>query len=629
MNSGPPGRRAERLRAAAALVLRRPALWAWPVAAALTLRPGDFDWGSDPARLIASRFVPALVLLGLGAFIGWGRPAAAARPREGFLPATTVTVLTVAVLALSVFVRLYRLDVWPPFGLALEEDRSGSVGLGLYDLGAPWRSFLFPWSQLTEHKLTMGLVALSFHAFGVGIAQMRIPYVLATLSTPFLFMAVCRKLVTRDVVLFPLLLLSTAWWPLAYGRVADELLLPIPLQLAVLWLLLHFLETARPGAAFLLALVSGVLAYEYTAYHLAVVVIGATLAVAGARQVVRALRTKGDGGLAGLRAAAKRFAPGLAVLALTWAVLARTQFLRPEGLDWFLTGLQGHEGDATGIQAQSLRDLPAFLVSKTGASLQRLAHPEDEYMVPAPPLADPITLAFLLLCGGLAALTPCRRGHLLVAGWAGVLVGGALLVPGDGFLYRYPVAVPLLFVLGALGLEVVWERITSRTGRAILLSILAVAGVLSAGWNLHRFFGVVVPDPVLRGAWVLPRVAVAEWIRQRPREAPVVLLCPAGEEGFRGGTNVLDASWEFLVRGWNVSVTHDADGVLRLQPGSGAGEWFLVVADREERPDLAGWVRETFPSARPLETLGTPEGQRYPFRAATWKIRTPEREASR
>jgi len=33
-------------------------------------------------------------------------------------------------------------------------------------------------------------------------------------------------------------------------------------------------------------------------------------------------------------------------------------------------------------------------VSKTGASLQRLAHPEDEYMVPAPPLADPITWRF-------------------------------------------------------------------------------------------------------------------------------------------------------------------------------------------------------------------------------------------
>ena len=608
-----------RLSAAAAFVRRTPATWAWPLAALLPSLGRRFLATDHAWRLILWFFVPALLLAWIGARFGWREEPKHPGPSDGVLPPRMALGLSLAILALASFVRVQGLASWPPFGLSFEEDEIGARALFLIETEGPWGGLLDGYGRIGEHKLTFAAAAAAFDLFGVSPFAMRLPFVLASIATPILFFFACRRLVAPDVALFPLLLLSTAWWPLAWGRVADEMFLPIPLQLAVVLLLLDFLDTAGPRTGFWLGLVSGLLAYEYTSFHLAPLVVLAVLALTVSARVLRRRRS---GGAGPLWLEARLVAPGLAALALTWAILAQTQLTQPGGLSWFLGGVQGHRKNPSGLFAQGLAGLPGFVFEKMTAAFRLFADPADAYLVPGPPLADLLTLTAIVLLGGVAAATMWRRGHAIVAGWAALIMAGAVLLPGDLNLYRITAAVPFLFLLMALGLQVVWEALPGRRARLGFLVVLALFGTPSAAWNLHRFFGVVVRDPVLRANWSIPRTAIAERIRRLPTETPVIVLCQEEESSAMWGANVLEIEWAWLVHGWNVRVLHDPEEALRLAGPAGV----LIVAFPEDRPDLHERIRATFPSWREGEAFST---TRYPMQARIWNLAPGARGGAR
>ena len=606
--------RGSRLRGVAAVLGRHPAIWAWPLAALLP--PVGRRWlATEQAwRLTLWVFVPALLLVWVGARFGWREEAERPAPPDGVLPRRMTLGLSLAILALASFVRVHGLASWPPFGLSFEEDQIGARALFLIETEGPWGGLLDGYGRSGEHKLTYAAAVAAFDLFGISPFAMRLPFVLASIATPVLFFFVCRRLVAPDVVLFPLLLLAAAWWPLAWGRVADEMFLPIPLQLAVVLLLVAFLDRGAPRTGFWLGLFSGLLAYEYTSFHLAPLVVLSTLILAAAGWTLR--RRRSGGPWPGWPEA-RSVVPGLAALALTWAILAATQLTEPGGLSWFAGGVQGHQESPTSLLTQGLSGVPGFVFERAALVLRRFADPADAYLVPGPPIADGITLAAILLLGGIAAATVWRRGHGIVASWAAAIVAGATLLPGDVNLYRITAGVPFLFLLVALGLQTVWERLPGRRARLRLLVVLAILGTASAAWNLHRYFGVVVRDAALRVGWSIPRTAIAERIRRLPRGTPVVVLCKEEKEISFWGANVLDPEWAWLVHGWNVRVVHHPEEALRTAAEGG----LLVVAFPEEQIDLVERVRASFPSAREEEPLSA---TRAPIWARIWTIAPPQ-----
>jgi hypothetical protein len=258
------GGRFPRARRVAWWLIAHPAWWAWPTAVLLT---GVASGRAGSAQLaVRQYYLPALVLVLVGcepSLRGSLRRGLPARPTV--LPRPVLVGLTIAILAAAVILRLWRLAEWPPAGIGFEE----------YELGAranlpggPLDLLATTYGAPHEHALTAYAVSLSFAWLGTGFLQLRLPFVIGGLLAPFLFYAVCRRLVAWEPALFALSLFAVSWWQIAASRPADEIFFPLWAELAVLWLLLRFEDTAESWAAFGLALFSGLLIYEYSAYHL-------------------------------------------------------------------------------------------------------------------------------------------------------------------------------------------------------------------------------------------------------------------------------------------------------------------------------------------------------------------------
>lgn len=619
---------------------------AWAAAAVLALRaPG----GGDPHTAVRWFYLPALVLVAIGSLAARRSGVAAAcrgpvapgrgarqedsRPhgREGQAarrnlarPDTTigasaqrtrriVMALAVAILALAVLLRLWRFGEWPPPGIGFEEyELAARANIP----GGPLDRLVAMYARPIEHTLTAYAVSLSFALFGTGFVQMRLPFLLSGIASPFFFYAVARRLVASVPALFALALFAVSWWQVAGSRPADEIFFPLSVELAVLWCVLCFEDTASPLAAFGLALGSGLLIYEYSAYHLAAPLVAAYLLLRAARGGLRIARQPGTWperwrwALAALRP----YAPGALALALVWVILARLQLIRDVQLgmqSWVFegirrhgtTGMLGHvgqAGEAARFAAQRVGDaLHAFYTRGYGG--------EDRFFgLGEYPAFDPITAAAMGLGTVLVVVTPRRRWHLFVLAWTLIIILGAALLPGNLNTHRYYVALPFLYLIVALGAGVLWDWLSAPAARAALAGVLAAAALVAAAANVHRLYWELLPDAHLRSHWIWPRTEIARWLRARPPTAPACVVATDEDPGITG-RNPLRPEWAWLLNGWNVSVTPTIDGCLPA--ASGTAPRYVVYTLPSSAENVAAILRHSYPELTELAPITIPGGQ--------------------
>jgi hypothetical protein len=605
--------------------LLSPPLWTWPVAAWLTFHASTV--GFPPDQAMQYYYMPALglVLVGcLPSFVGeQPAPRAAALPPP-FLSRRLLGCLTVAVLLAATILRLWRLTEWPPYGIGFEEFQIGARG----DMGPDWaQNFVTMYTQPGEHTLTAYAISVAYAFLGTGFLQMRAAFIFVSILSPFLFYAVCRKLVSREVSLFALGLFAVSWWQIAAGRVADEIFFPMWVELAVLWLLLHFEDTGRTWAAALMALLSGLLIYEYTSYHLVViVVIGYLLA----RVLLFALRVARapDPRLGRRRQvgqALRIYAPGAIAMLLVWIIIANFQLvgdIRGGMGSWFSGGVGGHANDQDGVLVKlsaSPSEMPAFVGRKLLIPIQAAYAPgHGDFCLflglggaPAFDLATAISMGAGFI---LVALTFWRRFHALALAWAGMVICGAALLPANANLHRYYTGLPLYYLIAALGAEVVWQWLRRPAARYALLGVFAVALAYAAAYNTHELFWRLFPDQTLRTNWTWPRTEVINWVRSHRRSDWTCIV--ADDERSIYGANPLQPEWKFLLDGYNVRTSPTGSDCIPAPEGGDQARYY-IFALAQTPTDLEALLRQSYPDARELAPIVVPHLQ---FTARTFYV---------
>jgi hypothetical protein len=544
-------------------------LWQWVVplvtwVAALVLTGRGIATGDamTPRQALAAFYMPALGFVLLGCI-----PSLfVARPRHRtphWLPRGVLIALTVAVLAASVGLRLWRVTEWPPEGIGFEEFQLGGRA---EMLGGPYQSLLTLYGPPGEHAFTAWATSLSFETVGQGFFELRLPFIIAGILCPFLLFAVCRRLVGWEPALFAVALFAVAWWPIAVSRAADEIFFPIWVELVLLWALIEVEDSGRAWAGFLVALTSGLLMYEYTSYHLALPVLVAYLLLRLAAfgvQLIRAAdpRTR----RAELAAVWRRYGAAAVTMLLVWFILANFQLLRGGSL-YFAGGAAQHASDPDALIAKlaTPSELPAFLVRKLLIPVQAAILPGYGELcrytaTGTMPLFDQATALCLGAAFLVTAWTWRRRMHLFALAWALAIIGGAALLPQNPNLHRYFTGMPVYFLLIALAANVIWQRARATSARGAVLAGFAALALFAAVVNVSRLQR-LFDDPDYDDAWRWPRTEIIRWIRTQPRtDTFCVAVVSAGE--IQEATP-LSPEYRFLTRGWNVAAVESLDDCL-------------------------------------------------------------------
>lgn len=599
--------------------LRHPAVWSWPLAAWLTYdasySPLGHEWALD------RRYLPALGLILLGCLPSFFAREARRREAEApFLSRRLLLWLTVVVLVGSVAVRLWKIDQWPPDGIGFEEFQLA----GRAPMADGARNFLFLYSQPGEHTLTVYAMSLVFTYLGTGFLHMRLAFMIGGIIAPFLLYAVCRKLVTWEVSLFATALFAVSWWEIAASRVADEIFFPMWIEIAILWLLIHFEDTGRSWAAYFVALLSGLLIYEYTSYHLVVVVVVGYLVARGLVAALQWLRAPDPGGRRrrGL-AALRTYGPGVVAMVLVWVIIAHFQLvddIRRGMGSWFSGGVGGHAEDQDGLVAQLSKptELPGFLARKLIIPVRAAYLPgQGDFCrhlgIGGDPAFDMATALWMGLGFVLVAATFWWRFHALVLAWALLVICGAALFPANANLHRYYTGLPFYYLLIALGADVLWRWLRQPPARYALLALFAVSAAYATVANVDQV-GRLMMNPELHNNWIWPRTEIAHWIRARDRSDWFCVL--ADDDASIYGANPLLAEWKWMLHDWNVRVSPTGEDCIP-STDAGTAERFYILALKQPTTDPVALLRKTYPNAEELDPIEVPM---HEFKARTFRV---------
>jgi hypothetical protein len=605
------------IRKIALAPLLSPLLWAWPIAAWFTVRAPSETTTYEAA--LRRYYGPALGLLLLGCVPSLVRRVwdALRRPRrdepESILPRRVLLALTVLVLTVAVGVRLWRIHEWPPEGIGFEEFQiaaRGNMGPSIF------QNLIASYSPPSEHAFTAYTISVAFALIGPGFLELRLPFILFGLLCVLIFYAICRRLVAWEVALFAVALFGVCWWQIASSRVADEIFLPIWVELAVLWFLIEFEDTGGEWAAFCLALFSGLLVYEYTSYHLAPLAVIAYLTARLLWFIVSIVwRTPAGQRGSRVRDALRTYGPGALVLVLVWVIIAQLQITTDlsRGMSsWAAGGVGGHANDADGllVNLRNPSGLPAFLQRRLGVPF-RLAylpgnggyclHLGIGSLHAAFDRATAMTLGVSVL---LVAATFWRRFHALALGWAALIVAGAALLPENLNPHRYYTGIPLFFLIIALGAEVLWRWLRPRIARAALLAIFAGIVAYAAVDNFQYLFWKMVPHRDLTLSWRWPRTEVVKWVRSHRRDDWICLI--ANDVREIDGPNPVQPEWHWLVDGWNVRVSEWGTECIPATD-HGEGGMYYVFAQPAPAVDLDALLRSHYPTAVEQAPITLPE----------------------
>lgn len=616
----PPGRRL-------AINLSHPAWWAWSLAALLTfLAPRQAESAELAVRWYS---LPALLLVLVGCVPSLrGATARPPRPQPTLLPNRVLAALTVAILIGSVAARLWRLTAWPPDGIGFEEyELAARANMP----GGPLDRLVQLYANPVEHTLTVYSVSLSFALFDTGFFQMRLPFMVGGVLSPFFFYLLCRRLVAWEPALFALLLFAVSWWQIAATRPADEIFFPLFVLSAVLWLLLRFEDTGESWVAFALGLCSGLLIYEYSAYHLAAPMVLAYLAARAVRFVMRLRRTEPSRAERRWRVAGaiRRYVPGVVAMLLVWLILARLQLLRDVRLgmgSWLLEGIRRHGTNGVLGRLDGMGDFLSFAGNRLSDALRAFYLPgfneNDAFFgLGEYPAFDPVTAAAMGVGILLTVITPRRRFHTFVVLWTVLVVLGATLLPGNTNTQRFYVALPFFYLFIAFGADVLWNALRWRTARAVLLAIFAVAAASAARANLYRVYWQLIPDHQRSLNWVWPRTEIARWVRDRPRDAPICIIATDEDPGITG-PNPLRPEWQWTVKGWNVRVAPTVEGCLPDPAMGPPRPRFIIFALRQTPADFPAVLEQAYPGVRELAPITVAA---HKFVGRTFDVPPPQR----
>ena len=391
------------------------------------------------------------------------------------------------VLVVAAILRTFRLDTFPP-GLYADVAANGLDALGVPQHGLqPIYSRgtgngiegMISWLDAVSVALVGGKpIALYLTTVVIGLVTLPIHYLLAS------------RLFGRRVGLISAALLAVSFWAVHYSRLGYRTAL-VPLFLDLAFLLLWW--AVRRGSAWRWALAGAVIglgAYTYTSYRLVALVLAGLIV----------LRLRAGRGLPGTRSS---WALYVLAAAVVMAPLWIATLLHPQVLD--------RAAGVSVLGGGPIWALPGRLADhalRTLAAFNLWGDPERQYNIPHLPLFDPLVgLAFL---AGLVVAIRRRREsrYALLLLWLGVFTLVVALSDRTPHMLRGSGLVPAAYLLAAVGLDGVLQRLWPR--RAALAA--AAVWVVSLAWTAGFYFAVYPTLPGLYLELMGDRVDVGRFI---------------------------------------------------------------------------------------------------------------------
>jgi uncharacterized membrane protein len=422
----------------------------------------------------------ALYALGLSTVLlvcarreGWTLP----RPRikRHWLDSTAVGL----VLAVGLFLLVYRLDYYPPPGGISWNDEAqiGKDAYGVIHHGyRPWQ---FPLSIYTT--------TLSFVALGPSVLALRLPFVLMGFLTLVVFYLLARELFRFPVAIAATFLFAVSRWHIAFSRLVLPSTPAMLLEVSTFYFLLRGRRTAGMMNYVLAGLTMGLGLYSHASFRIVPILVGVLFGC----QALSSWRARRAVGGKPLVRVGRWIAPWLVFLASAIVVtLPLFSIVRREPQvafgERFTSVMPALFARADAVQQDGLMDRAQRLLG----FFNYKGESWGAVNLPGWPMLDPVTGILFLLGLGYCLIYFWRNGHPFYLSWFLItLIGGGLLTV-DLRSHRFAGMMPVLFIFAAVFLDAALSTFERALGsdKQRYLALFLVPLLVTAGCVNYRVF---------------------------------------------------------------------------------------------------------------------------------------------
>ncbi|HUS70493.1 MAG TPA: PA14 domain-containing protein [Anaerolineae bacterium] len=500
------------------------------------------------------------------------------------------------VLALGLFLRVYRLDYYPPPG-GISWNDEAQIGKDAYGvLHHGYRPWQFPFSVYAT--------CVSFLLLGPTVLALRLAFVTLGFVTLIVFYLLAREVFRFPVALSATSLFAVSRWHIAFSRLALPSTPAMLLEVATFYLLLRGRRTGGMMNYVLAGLTMGLGLYSHASFRIVPLLVlllflGQAWSWWRARRGGDASRSRGT------------LSPWLSFLASAIVItvpLAAIVWREPhlafgERFSSVMPVVSGSDGvaGADSVAERALRLLGFFNYQGEAWGAVNL---------PDLPMLDPVTGLFFVLGLGYYLFRFWRNRHLFLLSWFLITIIGGGLLTLDLRSHRFAGVMPVLFLFAGVFLEGAWATFRTAFGasRRNLFVVALVPMLALAGYaNYHIFFHRQIHADSVRIEFTREISAVANYIASLGEGHYVYLFAnyPYYSPGMDFAWMAREAPGERGIDLLDVIPSHGKEGDQDLV-------YIFVTPYNVEA--LAEVVRYFYPQAR-METFQG-EYDRYTFVAA-------------
>jgi hypothetical protein len=513
-----------------------------------------------------------------------------------------------AVLALALFMRSFRLgDFPPPDGLWLvEENNNGGNAYAALHSG----------ERRIDYAATHLLSTFGLAFFGEGASALRLPFLLFSMVSFVPFYLALRELVSARAALGALALFAVARWAIFSARVADDPWLAPSLELWVIYFMVRAGKYGTPGGFLGLGITSALVSYEYFGYrHLPMMAVGLVALVWGWRLAVRVYRERPPAVEAARLALASSWRQAL-VFIISFYIVIAPMALSPRGADFYLEPYRRQSSDreaagVSGLLPENWQDRLTWGVEIFAPFAPQELPDAYDQNVPGLRYFDPAS-SFLFALAFLYVLLRPRDVYraFFIAYFAGTLAVGSVF-PLNFVIYRFTTLIPIVFILIAFLLDdawLWWDRLVHGTERWLLAGLVLVLIAYAGIWNGRVFYGEFVPNERVQAAYYDRHFAFCNRARDLGPDAAVQAYSQDNPLDFIFVPRS-DYAWVCADVAGRAAASPDALVPIELPAGESSGA-SVYLAPTYGPSTLTAFIQAAYPSvAGPSAVLRTPTGE--------------------
>ncbi len=388
--------------------------------------------------------------------------------------------LVILVLGFGLFLRLDRLDYYPPPG-GISWNDEAQIGKDAYGI---IRHGYLPW----QFPVSVYSTYLSFRAVGATVFALRLPFVLLGFLTLIVFYLLARELFHFPVALTATFLFAVSRWHIAFTRLVLPSTPAMLLEVATFYLLLRGRRTGGMMNYILAGLTMSVGLYSHASFRMVPILVLFLLV-----GEIWTLWRSGEDRPVGL-VATLSYAIGSRWMAF---LVAAALFAAP-----FLAVVRREPYRAFGERFSVV--MPVLFGAERAAHLGGLLHRAQQSLgffnyrgeawgavnLPDLPMLDPWTGVLFALGFGYCLFYFWRNRHLFYLAWFLITVIGGGVLTLDFRSHRFAGVMPVLFIFAGVFVEGAWAtfRRTFGSSRGRCFALILVPVLVLAGYANYDIF---------------------------------------------------------------------------------------------------------------------------------------------